>query len=90
VTTPSRPDLTEFVSRVAQTLYDGRPCSHSDGCHDHANCSSGCSPSGPCNCPRGPCCDPVEMGFDETHDNLFELVAEARSLLGLPALQPTG
>ena len=30
---------------------------------------------------RGDCCDPVEMGNDETHDNLVNLVSKACELL---------
>jgi len=81
--------LREFVERVAHTLYDGRPCTHEDGCHNHSSCTSGCRGDDPkvlCSCPRGDCCDPVQMGNDEMRDELIDLVGRARELVGLPDL----
>lgn len=86
---PSHASLAEFVEFVANSPYDGRPCAHAHGCHDHETCASGCSENSEaesCRCPFGGCCDPVEMGFDETHDLLVDLVTGARELLGLPSL----
>ena len=86
---PEFHSLRSFLEQVAMTLYDGRPCSHEEGCHDHETCLAECSEprlGGPCECSLGDCCDPVQMGFDETHDALYEIVAEARKLLGLSQL----
>ena len=86
---PKWSELVRFAHLAAGTLYDGRPCSHEDGCHYHESCQAGCGISESrekCACPMGECCEPVDMGGDEEHDNLFELVSEARQVLGLPDL----
>lgn len=79
--------LRAFVEEVANTLYDGRECSHDEGCHDHWSCSlcshedSGYGRETNRCCPLGSCCDPVDMENDETHGNLVALVEAARTLL---------
>lgn len=74
--------LFAFIEKVAATGYDGRPCSHEDGCH----ASNGEDDPESVACLLGVHCDDWDVGGDEEHDNLFALVSEARGLLGLPDL----
>ena len=75
-------DAIAFVRRVADTPYDGRPCSHDDGCHDHDECvaaEGGCGWE--CHDGADTCCEPVDMGNDETHDALVDIVQAAQALI---------
>ncbi len=79
ITTTLPTAIAAFLRKVADTGYDGRPCSHEDGCHDAGSCTAGD------NC-YGDHCDPWDVDPDEEHDTLVDLVSEARQLLGLPDL----
>lgn len=74
--------MLAFVRRVADIFYDCRPCSHTDGCHDHDSCAECMNGPDPCRgCSRGFCCDPADIGTDEEHETLVMLAIEAQELL---------